>query len=133
MKINILSITNNLGRVIILLIILYILFNLGRSIFSNYQVNEKILNVNNEITDLANQNQMIKNQNLYYQTNTYKEIEARRKLDLKKEGETVVIVPENSDKTDTTDISDSTSSDHPSKKIAIIPNYVKWWNFLIGK
>lgn len=133
MKINFIKLGNNFSKIIILLVILYILFNLGRSIFGNYQVNEKILTVNNEITDLANQNQMIKNQNLYYQTNTYKEIEARRKLDLKKEGETVVIVPENSDKTDTINISDPTNNNNSSKKIVIIPNHVKWWNLLIGK
>lgn len=131
MKFQFKSIANNFSRILILLVIFYILFNLGRSIFQNYRVNEKINSIDTDIADLENQNQLLKNQNLYFQTDTYKEIEARKKLGLKSEGETVIIMPDNKDSQD--DNSNIISNKSNSKNPEFSPNYTKWYHYVIGK
>lgn len=134
MQFNFSKIANNFSRIIILLVIIYILVNLGRSILGNYKVNEKIVGVNNEISDLEEENQFLKNQNLYYQTDIFKELEARRKLGLKAEGENVVIAPDNSDTADSLDNSSiSISNKNVQNKTTVVPNYVKWWWYMLGR
>lgn len=114
-----------------LLVILYILYNLGHSIFSNYKVNEKIISTTTDINSLKQENELIKNQNLYYQTNTFKELEARRKLGMKADGENVIITPDNKDQSSLSDNS-STPGATIQNKSAVVPNYVKWWQYMMG-
>lgn len=132
MKLVFQSFTNNLVRFLLVLVILYILFNLGRSIFQNYQVNEKINRINTDIADLQKQKQALLNQNLYYQTDTFKEIEARKKLGLKREGETMVIVPENQQQ-DNQNSPNGSSNKTKSSSWEFAPNYLKWWQYVIEK
>lgn len=133
MKFNLIKFGNNFSRILILLVIIYILFNLGRSIFNNYSVNEKIAKINNDIADLEKQNQYFINQNLYYQTDTFKELEARRKLGLKKEGETVIIAPDNKNEPLIVNSTEASNQKSESSLQVIIPNYIKWWNYVLGK
>lgn len=115
-----------------LLVILYILYNLGYSIFSNYKVNEKIIGTTTDINSLKQENELLKNQNLYYQTNTFKELEARRKLGMKADGENVIITPDNKDQSDLPD-NLSAQGENIQNKTKVVPNYVKWWQYMMGE
>lgn len=127
------SILNNLTRIFMVLVIIYILFSLGKSIFTNYKINEKIANENQQVSDLQTENLFLKNQNLYYQTDIFKELEARRKLGLKKEGETVVIAPENKG-LDTNQTNGGSSNQETSGSIqSKTSNYLKWWWYMMGQ
>lgn len=123
-------ILTNLYKLVVLLIVGYILFNIGHSIWKNFALEQSIKNTENEISELKKENEMLANQILYYQTEEFKELEARKRLGLKKPGENLLIVPDNTD-------SDNTNN-QIGKKVAReksteeLPNPLKWWNYVMG-
>lgn len=78
---------------IVVAVIGYLLFLTYGSVISNYRTNQKINNLEEEISLLELEKQYLADLNLYYATDTYKELEARRKLGLKKKGEAVIKIP----------------------------------------
>jgi cell division protein FtsB len=77
-----------------LLIVGYIGFILGRSLWQNYQVDQEIQNLREQVVSLEDQNQRLKNLVLYYQTDSYLEKEARRKLMMRLPDEKVLALPD---------------------------------------
>lgn len=71
----------------------YLLFLTFRAVNFNYQTNAKINSLNDEITLLESEQEYMQALNIYYNTDAYKELEARRKLGLKQPGETVIKIP----------------------------------------
>ena len=71
----------------------YFLFLTYKSVLYNYNTNKKIDSLNEEIALLEIEEEYLANLNVYYQTDSYKELEARRKLGLKGSGETVIKIP----------------------------------------
>ncbi|MBI4029729.1 septum formation initiator family protein [Candidatus Berkelbacteria bacterium] len=118
-----------LSRVVLILVLVYTLFLLGRSVYFNYQTNQEIRNLKTAISKDKDEVENLKNLIAYYQTESFKELEARRKLGLKKPGEEVVSVPENIA---------SQSLPEKQKPATILekgfesPNYQKWWEFVFG-
>ena len=79
--------------VIIIGLVAYFLFLTYRAVAFNYNTNKKINSLQQEIALIDAEKQYLENLNVYYNTDTYKELEARRKLGLKKAGETVIAIP----------------------------------------
>lgn len=96
-------------------------------VWQNYEINQKIANLKIEIEKIKKQSKHLENLIVYYGSNIYREVEARRKLGLKKPGETIVPLP-NLDKKEERKIDDKNSE--ASNKI-VEPNYVKWWKLVI--
>tara|TARA_Y100001970_G_scaffold252674_1_gene326685 strand:- start:55 stop:513 length:459 start_codon:yes stop_codon:yes gene_type:complete len=68
-------------------------------------------------------------QNQYYQTNEYRELQARESLGLVMPGESVLILPENSE--------EAKASDTQETRLVVVPqenvtNLEQWLNFLFG-
>lgn len=126
------NLLSNLVTIIIILIIFYIIFNIGRSIWKNYQINREIANIEAEIESLKTKNSALKNLILYYQTDTFKELEARKKLGLKKSDEKVIIIPENDGQTKKNEEELFEKGQTQNSQIEKKPNYVKWWYFVTG-
>ncbi len=82
------------STVLFIVIIIYLAFILSRSLWQNYNVNQEIKELEQEVLILEERNQRLKNLVLYYQTDSYKEKEARRKLLMKMPGEKVLALPE---------------------------------------
>jgi cell division protein FtsB len=74
------------------LLIFYVLFLLGRSIWTNYDLRQSIKTLNDQIVTLRDQKKDLSNLNLYYGSESFKELEARRKLGYQKPDEKVVII-----------------------------------------
>ncbi|MEK7184292.1 MAG: septum formation initiator family protein [Patescibacteria group bacterium] len=91
-----------LTRTVFALGIAYILLNLGRAIQTNYTTSQQIRTLKQEITRLTNHTAYLKNTIVYYKSRTYQELEAKRRLGLQRPGETVVLVPGNTDPEPTT-------------------------------
>lgn len=106
----------------ILLLILYILVILGRVVWKNWQVNLQIAKLQSEIDQTKKENQYLENLILYYQTSSFKEIEARRKLGLKKPGEKVIPVEVVEEEKPLESYFGQTAPPQAS-----LPNYLKWW------
>lgn len=74
------------------LVVGYLLFLVGQAIVQNYQTNQRIKALTQEIENLNMEKENWETLNAYYQTDAYIELGARRQLGLKKPGETVVDV-----------------------------------------
>jgi len=78
---------------LVLVILGYFIFLTQKVVAQNYEINQKIAEMKNEIEILELEKQYLENLNVYYSSDTYKELEARRKLGLKKSGEKVIRIP----------------------------------------
>jgi len=75
---------------LVLIALGYFIFLTQKVVAQNYATNNKIAEMQDEIDILELEKQYLANLNIYYSSDTYKELEARRKLGLKKPGEKVV-------------------------------------------
>lgn len=112
------------GNVLIFLAIIYFLIIVGRSMFNSYQDNKKIDQKKAEISNLRAQVIFLENQNLYYQTESFREKEARKKLGMIKPGENVVALDRST--------GNSQTLVAPKEEQIKLPNYLKWWNYFFG-
>jgi len=117
-------------RLFSFLLALYLIFLVGRAVYLNFRVKQRILEIETEVKSLKADNQRLANLISYYQTETFRELEARSKLGLKKPGETVIAVPENADEP----LEERRPGAQPADQASqVIPNYVKWWEYLFGE
>jgi len=107
------------------LLIIYIIFLLGKTVWQNFDINHQIGSLEDEINQLEEENKKLDNQMKYYQSTTYKEQEARLKLGYQKPGEKVYVLP-NQGKNQETQSESSNNSENKDTR----PNYLKWWEFL---
>ena len=112
------------------LIIFYILFLLGRALWVNYNLKKSIDKLNQQIASLEQDKKNLENLNLYYNSDSFKELEARKKLGLKAPGEKVMIVqtsptPENFPE----EISQEQKAVTPSSQNKEEANWLLWWQF----
>lgn len=124
-----------ISQFIFILLVVYVLFILGRSIYKNYQTNKKITNLENEITRLGQENQYLQNIILYYQTDSFKEVEARRKLNMQKPGEKVMAV-ELQSAPEVEALEDSLQNitqESNQANLVSESNALRWKEFLFGK
>lgn len=117
------------GRFFSLFLALYLIFLLGRAIYFNYQVKQRITAVETDIKKLKLEIARLNHLITYYQTETFRELEARRQLGLKKPGEIVVSLPENSDE----ESSAGPPKVTPAENLPPKANYVKWLEYLFGE
>lgn len=75
------------------LFLLYVLFLLGRSAKQNAASNQQMVELQAKIAELKSENDQLNYLILYEQTVSFKELEARRELGIKKPGEQVFILP----------------------------------------
>ena len=68
------------------------MFLVGKGVYANWQTDQKLKKISNDIDLLSIENQNLKSQVAYYQTDSFKEKEAREKLGLAKPDEKVVIL-----------------------------------------
>ncbi|PIR67954.1 hypothetical protein COU50_00630 [bacterium CG10_big_fil_rev_8_21_14_0_10_33_18] len=110
-----------------LIVVGYVFFMLGKMIWQNYQVNQHINNLQKEVLEVERENQKLSDLIAFFQTETFKEKEAKEKLGMVKPGEKVLVFPdaENNEKSITDQIDDTKTK----KESEQLPNYVKWWNF----
>lgn len=110
--------------VLILLIVAgYLIFIFSRSLWRNYEINKELLSLETKIESLNAKQEYLENLIAYYQTKNFAEKEARGKLGLKKEGETVLALPREGilDKKE-----EIIGEDVQSKEAT---NAEKWWKF----
>jgi cell division protein FtsB len=112
------------GTWIGLIIALYIAYYLIITIKHNYELQKQVTGLKGQITDLQDQQTDLKYKIQYYQTDSYKEKEARAKLGLQAPGEGVVILPHSDD----THVSQLSKKPAPKKS-----NVQQWFDFLTGK
>ncbi len=121
-----------LEKGLVLVIILYIGWSVSRSVMQNYQINQKIQALNDQVLELEQEKAYLTTLIAYYKTDTFKELKAREELGYQKPGEHVIAVP-----VDPSDI--PAGADSKSDFVAIPPppplpqpNYVRWYRYFFS-
>lgn len=117
-------------RLATLALVGYTTYILGQSIYRNYHVNQEISRGKQEIVSLEFAAEKQKLLNLYYQSSTYRQLEARRRLNLKLPDEKVFILPEKKELAPAV-LSDTTNESQSAKSPDSNP--IKWRRLIIGK
>jgi cell division protein FtsB len=114
----------HIGALIGLLLALYISYYLVATIRHNYTLQQQITGLQQQITGLQDEKDQLKYRIQYYQTDAYKEKEARAKLGLQAPGEGVVVLPH----------SDDTHTDQTPTKVQPKKSHLQQWvDFLRGR
>lgn len=109
-----------------LFILGFIIIALGRETYRKYQVQKEINALQTEIENLEKSNQELAALLEYVKTESFKEKEAREKLNLQKSGEKVVIIPSQ-------ELNQQQSADIEKAAENInISNPIKWWQYLFA-
>ncbi len=85
------------ARTLLALFVAYVALNLGRALKTNYDTTRHIRALKTGIAALEQQQAFLGNELVYYRSRSYQELEAKRRLGLRRPGETVVLVPANAD------------------------------------
>lgn len=109
------------------LFLLYVLYLLGRSAWLNAQSNQKVTELRIKIAQLESENNRLRYLIVYQQTDSFRELEARQKLGLKKPGELVIALPAEPAPAEIAQANESTI-------VATDPlfNLSAWWNYFFG-
>lgn len=116
----------SLTSLLLFAVVIYMMIIVGKTVLANYAANGE---TDKELAKLAQMEADIaymQDQNNYYQTQSYKEKEARAKLGYKASGESVLTIPID---TEEEKISDSGNIE---QKITV-PNYRLWWEYFTKK
>ncbi len=109
-----------------LLALFFIFYKLSRQVYRQKEINEEITALQEEIDRLNQNNSKLEQLSDYFQTDHYKEKEAREKLGLIKEGERIVEIKEKEIPT-----KEKTQEQKPEIKINK-PNYYYWWHYFFN-
>ncbi|HUC86989.1 MAG TPA: septum formation initiator family protein [Candidatus Saccharimonadales bacterium] len=116
------------GTILGVLVAVYVAFYLVQTVQHNYQLQKQITGQKQQIANLQSANQTLQYQIDYYNTDDYKEKEARAKLGLQAPGEGVVILPGSGNE------DDSVLPTPPKAKAAPkASDWQQWIDFLEGK
>lgn len=106
----------------------YSIFLVGKSTYDNYQFNRDIATEQAQIAQLEKEQEAIKLSLIYYRSNSFKEVEARRRLGLKGKDEFVVALPAAASEPAFAIPSLLEKQSTPSQ----LTPYQSWWNLFFG-
>ncbi len=121
-KISISSIINVVGAAIIL----YLLVVLTSTIKHNYDLGRQVNDLNAQVTQAQDQKNQLSDAIAYYNTDAFRDREARAKLGLQLPGENVIIIPHPS-------ASPTPALSAPTKTFGTKSNFQQWLDFLTGR
>lgn len=117
----------NIIPILLLLAIGYIAFLLYQAVYFNYQTNQQIRSLKGNLKQFNQDKARLESLIAYYQTSTFQELEARKKLGMKAPGEKVVQV--NVEETATNQTAPEGETKTQNKK----SNPQAWLDFILGR
>ena len=111
----------NLFVVASALVVVFLGVGLGKEFYRNYQIKKEIDSLQNDIGALEKDNYKLSQLIEYYNTDEYKEVEVRKRFNLKKDDENVVVVVKSEPRV----LGDSDTMEENKN----LPNHIKWWNY----
>lgn len=123
-----------IGLFIFLIIVLLISWSGVKAIQSNYTLQKQIATLNQESQIQQLENNNLKLQNEYYNTNQYLELSARENLGLGDPGETEVLVPKNTALAQLLPIPSTTMTQKSTKNQSVYEkNFEAWIDFILNR
>lgn len=107
------------------LVVIYLVVILAQTIKKNYDLQQQITSMNDQIALLKQKQQTLTYNIAYYQSSAYQDRAARSELGLQKPGESVIILPHPAD----TAAAAAAAKPKPKPQ----SNARQWLNFLTGK
>jgi cell division protein FtsB len=124
--------STNLGKYsfrLVAALVLVVVFVMGsalvRELYREYEIKKEIESLKTEIGSMQKDNYELSQFIDYYQTDQYKEAEARKRLNLKADGEKVVMIDGSSTTSPETVQTPAAAPDNT-------PVYKKWWNYFFA-
>lgn len=122
---------SNVILLVCLILIVFFSANLIRDFLNKRQLIREVEKLKNEISNLTANNDNLANLINYLKTNDYLEEEARTKLNKKKPGEEIIIIPGDQINTNTT-INKNTTPVNTQKQGVLLNNINKWWTYFFS-
>lgn len=113
-------------NILIVLVLVYFGFLIYQSVYSNYEVNNTISQLKKELNKVQSDQRDLQTLIAYYQTESFRELEARKKLGMRKPGEKVIVVevPQDERRAVETELTEQEETR---------PNYILWLDYISGK
>lgn len=108
---------------VLFIVVGYLIFIFSRSLWRNWEINRELVDLETRIEDLTIRQDYLTNLISYYNTQSFAEKEARSKLGLKKEGETVLALPRKGT------VEKKGEQIEENAKAPERTNAAKWWKF----
>ncbi|KKS69934.1 MAG: hypothetical protein UV40_C0010G0008 [Parcubacteria group bacterium GW2011_GWA1_42_7] len=120
---------------LLLLIFIWFGLQLVRLTYKRHELNKEINNLKSEVERLEKSSGDLSQLMNYFNSADFLEREAKEKLNLKKEGENVVVVPEAAivQRINQESQTDSAKAEDKEEKKEEDGNPVKWWKYFFGK
>ncbi len=122
-----------------LAILILISFPLAKAISQRYKINREIKELQEEIENINKKNTNLKNAIEYLKSDQFVEEQARLNLGLRKQGEEVIVIQNNSEEIPENNISGKEKiifnipgleKEIPPKKVS---NLQRWWNYFFNR
>jgi len=121
------SFLNSKFSVFVLLVVLvFALVSLGRESYRRFRVDQEIRNLEKEIGELKEDNEELLKIKEYFQSRAFLEEEARKKFNMLKEGEKLIIIASDQD-------SDWEESAPQAETAESVSNIKLWWRYFFSK
>jgi cell division protein FtsB len=117
-------------KIFVVLVVAYVAVSVSRSVMKNYEINQKIDALEQQLVDLDQQSLYLDSMIAYYKTNTFKELKAREELGLHSPGENVISVPLEEEDIETDTAYLAVAPDKSKEKP--LPNYERWLHYFFG-
>ncbi|MCX6785560.1 MAG: septum formation initiator family protein [Candidatus Komeilibacteria bacterium] len=114
-----------------LFVLIFFSVNLAKEIINRRDLQQEINKYLVQLDDLNKSNQDLSGSIEYFKTMAFVENEARTKLNLKKPGEQIIIVPE--EKTPGQAAANTSLVNGLADQTASQPNYLNWWNYFFNQ
>jgi cell division protein FtsB len=103
-------------------------YSLFKETYKKRQIQEEVKKLQEQATSLEQGNQKLKGLIDYFRTQNFSEKEAREKLNVKKEGEKVVILRSQEEQEE-----EAKEENLAEEKQLLIANPLKWWSYFFGE
>lgn len=114
--------------IICLLVLVFFTLNLSREIINRRDLQQEIAALQEKIDDLKYRNQELGGLIEYFKTTDFIENEARTKLNLRKPGEKIIIIPEENEITSNVNQGENVSV-FTAIEVKDLSNPQRWWNY----
>ena len=115
------------GRVLMTvgtILLIYMIVSTGQALWQNYRLNQELYKLRERNAELKLHNQYLQNLIAYRKTDSFKDKEARSKLNYQKAGETVLIIPDDGAQRFSEGNAKNRAKQNEAK---VLSNPEKWW------
>lgn len=121
------------SRLVLIVLVVFAVYSNIRLIIRNNKLNERLRSAETELAEKDLRNKKLNLLLAYYESPSYQEVEARRRLNLKHPNETVLQVSGVDYNKDETTVEDSIYQNADPTPPVPPSNFSRWWQYFFGR